>query len=77
MTTANVFDIPILIDSSSLPFILKRLGEEKFERVTSLTEESRDKFRNILEQFYEGNSAMTQQLSECFRRYGHPKTTSA
>lgn len=48
----SFYDIPSLVGDQNLPYILKRLDEEQFSFVGCLTSECRDKFREILRDFY-------------------------
>ena len=58
----SFYDIPKVVDPPNLPFILERLRQEKFQRVTSLTDTTKDRFRSILEEFFTGKLTMDQAI---------------
>ena len=56
MVTLSCFDIQKLLDKESLPFVLKRLNDEEFSRVTSLDYPGmKDRFKEILKALFEGD----------------------
>jgi len=53
MSANNFYDTQ-LINSAVLRFISKKLKEEKFEKVSSFIDKTKEKFRGILEDFLSG-----------------------
>jgi len=62
MTASSFFDIPSVIDKSNLPFIMKRLDAEQFAFVTFLTPQCKDKFREILRDFFNKKITLEQAV---------------
>ena len=52
MTATSFYDIPLVVDNQNLPFIMKRLDVEEFSFVTCLTPQCKEKFREILRDFF-------------------------
>ena len=52
MNINSFYDIPSIVDTQNLPFILKRLDDEQFSFVSCLSSECSGKFREILRDFY-------------------------
>ena len=52
MTASSFYDIPSVVDNQNLPFIMKRLDVEEFSFVTCLTPQCKEKFREILRDFF-------------------------
>jgi len=48
----SFFDIPSIVEDKNLPFIMKRLEIEKFDKVKALTPAYKEKFRAILQDFF-------------------------
>jgi len=69
----SFYDIPKVLDSTNVPFILERLKVEKFEFVKSLTNDSKNLFRSILEEFFKGKL----QMDEAIDRVGTKITPPA
>ena len=68
MPATSFYEIPSVIDDKNLLFIMKRLDIEQFPYVTCLTEQGKEKFRQILRDFFSMtitlNEAITQTSTE-------------
>jgi len=77
MVASSFYDIPSVIDKDNLPFIMKRLDSEEFSRVTCLTSECREKFREILRDFFNGKITLEQAIkrtqNEIIPPYGYKR----
>jgi len=52
LSVSSFFDIPLVIDAKNHPFIIKRLETEQFNFVKALTPVYKEKFRDILRDFF-------------------------
>lgn len=55
MSGPSSYDIPSIIDDDSRTYIFRRLSEEQFDMVGSLTDETKPIFREIIADVFNGN----------------------
>ncbi len=72
--TQSFNDIPSVLNEQNLPFILKRLNEEQFSKVSCLSGNCSGKFREILRDYYTKKIDLNNANLRCCSEINPPLT---
>lgn len=74
MVVSSFYDIPSVIDSKNLPFIIERLKAEQFTLVKALTPHYKETFRAILFDFFQKKIDLNQAVQRTAQEIAPPST---